>query len=188
MNENFESEFIENFAQKIYELRPYGYNDVPPSCETEYVKWKNVSDKERYINLVKEMFNEISLELSKTLPEAEQEIYNGEFKQMVDKNSPELKSIIEKVSEKSKEFLITHMKLVSFIREFKIFRKVWWPTPPDCYANEKVWKILVELSDKEYMVFSINLITKDVTFTPVITLTENLLKFIKKEEIITKVK
>lgn len=107
---------------------------------------------------------------------------------MVDENKSEIQNIIDKVSEKSKEFLLERMKLVSFIREFKIFRKVWWPTPPDCYANEKAWKILVELSKEEYMVFSINLITRDVTFTPINELTENLLKFIKKEEIITKVK
>lgn len=77
MNEDFESEFIENFAQKIYELRPYGYNDVPPSCETEYVKWKNVGDKDRYRNLVKEMLNEVNKQLFTRLTEAEQEIYNA---------------------------------------------------------------------------------------------------------------
>lgn len=57
-NEELKNEFIENFAQKIYELRPYGYNDVPTSCETEYVKWENVSDKERYINLTRNFFKE----------------------------------------------------------------------------------------------------------------------------------
>ena len=57
-NEELKTELIENFAQKIYELRPYGYNDVPPSCETEYVKWENVCDQERYINLVRKFFME----------------------------------------------------------------------------------------------------------------------------------
>lgn len=81
MNEEFESEFIENFAQKIYELRPYGYNDVPPSCETEYVKWKNVSDKDRYRNLVKEMLNEVNKQLFTSLTEAGQDIYKENLNQ-----------------------------------------------------------------------------------------------------------
>jgi hypothetical protein len=49
-------QLVDKYAQKIYELRPYGYNDCPPSCETEYVEWENVGDKERYRNLVKEIF------------------------------------------------------------------------------------------------------------------------------------
>ena len=81
MNEDFESEFIENFAQKIYELRPYGYNDCPPSCETEYYKWKNVSDKDRYRNLVKEMLNEVNKQLFTSLTEAEQDIYKENLNQ-----------------------------------------------------------------------------------------------------------
>jgi hypothetical protein len=103
---------------------------------------------------------------------------------------PELQSIINKISEKSKEFLISRMELISFIREFKIFRKVWWPTPPDCYASDSKWKILVELHNNNYMIFTVNLISmdKEVTLTPLTNPTEKILKFIKKEEIITKVK
>lgn len=53
-----EEELIEKYAKKIYLLRPYGYNDVPPSCETEFVAWDNVSNKDRYRELVKEIFKE----------------------------------------------------------------------------------------------------------------------------------
>ena len=77
MNEEFEAELIEKFAKKIYELCPYS-EEEHPSYETRIIPWEEVYiTKDNYRNIVKEMLNEISLELSKTLPEAEQEIYNA---------------------------------------------------------------------------------------------------------------
>jgi hypothetical protein len=77
MNEEFEAEFIEKFAKKIYELCPYS-EEEHPSYETKIIPWQEVyTSKDKYRNVVKEMINELSLELYKNLPEAEQEIYNA---------------------------------------------------------------------------------------------------------------
>jgi hypothetical protein len=51
-------QLVDKYAQKIYELNPYGENDCPPSCETEWAPWRKLRDKnkEKYKNLVKEIF------------------------------------------------------------------------------------------------------------------------------------
>ena len=75
MNEEFEAEFIEKYAKKIYELYPYS-EEEHPSYETRIIPWEEVYiSKDKYRVLVKEIINDLNYEFAKSLPEEQKQIW-----------------------------------------------------------------------------------------------------------------